>query len=171
VVNSGPSGRASGKNTVEELVLYGRFRLSIDVKNRVLVPSEIRKRLIPDRDGEAFFIVTGSNGKLWLYPEKVYEKMAQAIPKFLAPNREQLEIVHAFYSLADRIELDKQGRVLLPGDEMKRTGTGSDVMMIGALDHLEIWNVADWESHRENLQARRNEISLLANQNKTSQGT
>jgi len=154
---------------VQQTVLFGRFRLSVDIKNRLLVPSEIRKRLNSDRDGQAFFIVTGSNGKLWLYPEKVYEQMAEGVSRSLTPTREQLEFIHSHYSLADKLPWDKAGRILLPGDEMKRTGTGTDVMLIGALNHLEIWNASDWEAHRQSIEARREAISALANN--ATQGT
>ena len=56
-------------------VLYGEHELTIDDKNRLLVPAEIRKSLSPERDGEAFFLVIGRNRKPWLYPERYYEHL------------------------------------------------------------------------------------------------
>jgi prepilin-type processing-associated H-X9-DG protein len=41
----------------------------------MLVPSEIRKQLDPNRDGEAFFLVMGVDGRPWLYPEQYYEQL------------------------------------------------------------------------------------------------
>ena len=114
--------------------------------------------------------MTGDNGKLWLYPEKTYEVMGQG-PAELAPPEEQLEFDHLHYALAERLEWDQQGRVLLPADELKETGTGKDVVLFGSRDHLEIWNRTDWEAHRATLRARRKEISLRGKQNKTIQGS
>ena len=54
-------------------ILYGEYELSIDDKNRMLVPSDVRKQLDPDEDGEAFFLVFGTDGRLSLYPERHYE--------------------------------------------------------------------------------------------------
>ena len=64
--------------------------------------------------------------------------------------------------MAEHLEWDKTGRVLLPDDQMKETGTGKDVMLFGARNHLEIWNRADWEEHRASLRARRKQIHQLA---------
>jgi len=153
------------------LVLYGQNRLSIDAKNRLLIPASTRKELVPERDGSAFFIVTGDNGKLWLYPEKVYEAMAADAPQEVAPNEEQLEFDHLHYGLAEKLEWDNQGRVLIPDELMKETGTGKDVVLFGARNHLEIWNRTDWEPYRMSLQAKRKEISLRAKQTKPVQGS
>ena len=151
------------------LVLSGKHRLSIDAKNRLLIPASIRKQLIPERDGTCFFIVTGDNEKLWLYPEKVYEAMAEGAPQDLAPGEEQLEFDHLHYGLAERLEWDNQGRVLIPDEEMTETGTGKDVVLFGARNHLEIWNRTDFETHRTSLRARRKEISLRAKSLKSGQ--
>jgi MraZ protein len=150
-------------------VLYGQFRLSIDAKNRLLIPASIRNDLDPLRDGKAFFVVTGDNGKLWLYTERAYDAMAEHAPRELAPSDEQLEFDHLHYGLAEKLEWDQQGRVLLPADEMEETGTGRDVVLFGSRDHLEIWNRTDFEEHRKSLRARRKEISARGRQKRSEQ--
>ena len=154
-------------------VLYGQHYLSIDPKHRMLIPAEVRRNMLPDRDGTAFFVVTGDNGKLWLYPEKTYDALAQEQKPELAPPEERLEFDHLHYALAERLEWDQQGRVLLPAEELKETGTGKDVVLFGSRDHLEIWNRTDWEEYRATLRVRRKEISLKGKQpaNRTNQGT
>jgi MraZ protein len=156
---------------VDYAVFHGQHRLSVDAKNRMLVPSDVRRLMLPDRDGTAFFVVTGDNEKLWLYPEKLYEAMGAQRPRELAPSDEQLEFDHLHYGLAEKLEWDQQGRILLPADEMKETGTGKDVVLFGSRDHLEIWNRTDFEAHRMSLRARRKEISLRGKQKSSIQGT
>ena len=79
---------------MEYAVLYGQYPCSIDVKNRLLIPADIRKQLLPERDGNGFFIVTGDNEKLWLYPENMYKGMAKGAPQKLAPSERELEFDH-----------------------------------------------------------------------------
>jgi len=136
----------------------------------MLLPADVRRLMQPDRDGTAFFVVTGDNQKLWLYPEKLYEAMGAEIPRELAPSDEQLEFDHLHYALAEKLEWDQQGRILLPSEEMKETGTSRDVVLFGSRDHLEIWNRTDWEEHRKSLRARRKEISLRGKQHRSAQG-
>ena len=150
--------------TLTFAVLYGQHELTIDSKHRILVPADVRKCLVPERDGAAFFILTGDNGRIWLYPEKIYEAMGADIRRSFSPGEDQLDFYHSHYSLADRLEWDNQGRILLPEMLLRETETGKDVILTGAFDHLEIWNKEQWIEHRKVLREKRSEISLRAQQ-------
>ena len=143
---------------MRHLVLYGNYDLTVDDKNRILVPSEVRKKLEPERDGEAFFLVTGRDGKLWLYPERYYEQLVSRDPSELTPSEDVLAYDRMNLGLASRVEWDKQGRVLLPDRALKRAGIGKDVTLVGVRDHLELWNRSEWEAERDALEARRPDV-------------
>ena len=149
---------------MRHLLLYGEFELTIDEKNRLLVPSDVRKRLQPDRDGEAFFLVVGVNGRPWLYPELYYEQLVSQHSADVTPGEDLLAFDQMNFAMASRLEWDKQGRVLFPEKTLKRTGLSREVTLIGVKDHLELWNRSDWEVEREALLARRTEIALRAKQ-------
>ena len=127
-------------------ILYGEHELSIDEKNRVLIPIDIRKSLNPDRDGEKFFICIGRNKKPWLYPEKYYEHLVSQRQQELTPDEDALAFDQYHFAMVSLREIDAQGRILLPDKTLKRTGTTREVTLIGARDHLEIWNRSDWEN-------------------------
>lgn len=131
---------------MKHAVLYGEHELTLDDKNRLLVPAEIRKSLDPERDGQALFVVIGTNRKPWLYPEKYYEFLVSQGQQELTPDDDVLAFDQYHFAMASRIELDKQGRILLPEKTLRRTGTGRSVSLIGARDHLELWNRSEWEA-------------------------
>jgi MraZ protein len=143
---------------LRHLVLFGEHELTVDEKNRILVPSQVRKQLDPERDGEAFFLVTGRDGRLWLYPERHYEQLVSRDPSELTPSEDTLAFDRLMLGLASRVEWDKQGRVLLPDKALKRAGIGKEVTLVGARDHLELWNRSDWEVEREQLETRRRDL-------------
>jgi len=143
---------------LRHLVLFGEYELTVDEKNRFLVPSQVRKQLEPERDGEAFFLVTGRDGRLWLYPERHYELLVSRDPSELTPSEDTLAFDRLMLGLASRVEWDKQGRVLLPDRALRRAGIGKEVTLVGARDHLEIWNRTDWDAEREQLEARRRDL-------------
>ncbi|HYO09013.1 MAG TPA: hypothetical protein VER17_08565 [Tepidisphaeraceae bacterium] len=153
---------------MRHLVLYGEYELTIDDKNRMLVPAEIRKQIDPQRDGEAFFLVLGIDGRPWLYPEVVYGNMISRDPTELTPSEDALAYDRMNLGMASRIEWDKQGRVLFPDKFLKRSGVGKDVTLVGVRDHLELWSREDWESERELLAKRRAELALKARQARQS---
>jgi len=145
---------------VRHLVLHGEFELTIDEKNRMLVPSDVRRQIDSTRDGEAFFCVFGVDGRPWLYPERHYEELVSVVPSELTPDADSLAYDRMNLGMASRIEWDKQGRILFPEKFLKRSGVGKDVTLLGVRDHLELWARADWEAEREALNARRAEIAL-----------
>lgn len=153
---------AGGPKTLR--LLYGNYELTLDDKNRLLVPSEIRKALDPNSDGEAFFLVTGTNDKLWLYPEKYYESLAGQIRSEMAPEDDLLAFDQANFAMASKLEWDKQGRILISERILRKAGLSKDVTLLGMRDHVEIWNRADWEKRAEELDQRRNEIAVRAKQ-------
>lgn len=133
----------------------------------MLIPSDIRKSINPARDGEAFFLTIGVNRKPWLYPEKYYERIVSAAENDITPNEDALAFDQIYFAMSSRIEMDKQGRTVLPEKALRRTGTGREVTLIGARDHLEIWNRADWDAQFE---ANLAQLSELAKKAKKARG-
>jgi MraZ protein len=140
------------------------YDLTVDDKNRLLVPSQVRKAIVPDRDGEALFVVIGRNQVPWLYTERYYEYLVSTITNDLSPNDDQLAFDQLKFALASRLEFDKQNRVLIPDKTLKRAGIRKDVTLLGVRDHLELWNRTDWAAHRDELEKRSSEIEVRAKQ-------
>jgi MraZ protein len=149
---------------VRTTVLYGEYELTIDDKNRLLVPSEVRKSLDVERDGESLFILVGVNQRPWLYPEKGYETLVSQRASELAPGEDMLAFDQMNFAMTSKVEWDKQGRVVMPDKTLRRTGMNKEVTLIGVRDHLELWNRADWEAQSEQLLSRKVEIALRAKQ-------
>jgi len=70
-----------------------------------------------------------------------------------------MKVERLLYGLSMQVELDKQGRLLLSEKIRKRAGLGTDLVLVGIEDHIEIWNLATWEEYRtENLPAVQQQI-------------
>ena len=149
-------------------ILVGEYELTIDEKNRLSIPSDIRKSLQPDRDGEKFYVVVGSNKRPWLYPELYWKELARQLEQSIATDDEVLEFEQMMFARARPVEWDNQFRVLLPDKTLKRTGVGREVTLIGVRDHLELWNRSDWDAREEELAARMPEIIARARRNRIS---
>ena len=106
-------------------VLFGNYDLTVDEKNRLLIPVEVRRAMDPVVDGEAFFMVTGLNGRPWLWPEKKYEAHAENRGSEIAPTEANLEFDHLTFAFAVKLEIDKQGKIRLSRKETIPAPTGS----------------------------------------------
>lgn len=143
-------------------ILFGEYELTVDDKNRLLVPAEVRRSINPEEHGKAFFLVVGVNRMPWMYPERYYEHLATQVPSDVTPAQDLLAFDQLHFAMASRIEPDSQGRVLLPDRTLRRAGISKEVTLIGVRDHLELWNRGEWETYREELEKRSAEIALAA---------
>ncbi|MCF7958185.1 MAG: hypothetical protein K9M57_07040 [Phycisphaerae bacterium] len=134
------------------LLLTGEFELTLDGKNRLSIPAKVREQYSTEEYGTALYLVLGANRILNLYPEKYYQRIALAVaPRMVAPD-ELLAYERVNFALAGKVELDRQGRVLLNEKAIRRAGLKEQVTLIGARDHLEIWDQEQWDLYlTENL--------------------
>jgi MraZ protein len=147
--------------------LFGNYELTLDEKHRLLVPADIRKAWNPE-DSESLVIVPGINRKLWLYAEKFYEVMADQMESELTPENERVQYDQINFALAARIEMDKQGRVLIPEKLVRKGKLERAVTVVGMRDHVEIWNRSEWSAHEDDLENRRAEIAARAKKSRAA---
>ncbi len=129
------------------LLLTGEYEHVIDAKSRVLISNKLRSQIDVDEHGSNFYLVLGANGILCLYPEKYFERIIlSAAPGTTAPD-ETVVFERMSSALAGRVELDKQGRLLLNEKLRKRAGLKDHVTLVGVRDHIELWNRENWEQY------------------------
>jgi MraZ protein len=145
------------------------FDLLVDDQNRLLIPSEFRRRIDRDRDGGSLYLTSGTiNGKPWLYTKNYYEYRASLQPIELMPGMDQSEFDLVYYAMASELPIDKQGRILIAEKTLKRLGLGKELTMCGARDHLELWNRDDWEAFRAEADRRKPEITARQSTSSTA---
>jgi len=120
-------------------MFIGEYRHSIDEKGRLAVPVKFRGEL------ESGAIVTrGLDGCLYLYTSTEWKKLADklsALPMSRANSRAFMRLMLAG---AMDVQLDKQGRVVLPEYLRAYAGLKKDAVIAGLHDHLEVWDAKAW---------------------------
>lgn len=126
------------------MLFTGTYEHAIDAKQRLAIPSDIRDALDAERDGRGLYIVLSEGPTLCIYTEQGFQQRADELDASTLPPEEVLEYERFFFSLARRVELDKQGRVRLPEQLLKMVTLKRDVVLIGVKDHLEIHDREAW---------------------------
>lgn len=145
--------------------LAGEFELSVDTKNRVMIPAEIRKLISPDVHGESFYLTLRGSVPC-LYIEKYYEELVNSrIRPDVRPSEELIAFAQLKFALVHKMECDVQGRVVLPERIVQRAELSKEVTMLGMRDHLQIWNRAAWVRRTDDLFSRSEELELWAEKN------
>lgn len=132
---------------METLLLTGEYAHTVDNKGRVLISTKLRNQIDTVEQGSNFYLVLGPNSILSLYPERYFENLIRAgSPKEVAAD-ETVAFERLGFSLASKVELDNQGRLLLNEKLRKRAGLKENITLIGVRDHIELWNEQSWEQY------------------------
>ena len=119
----------------------GSNRLTIDDKGRLAIPARLRA-LLGDEYGKQVAVTLGPES-IEIYPAPVFRRMAQAIPK-IEDRAKRMVVMRNFVGYAVESEIDGQGRIVVPTVLRELKSLGTDVMLVGAIDHFELWTAAQW---------------------------
>ncbi|MEF9946422.1 MAG: division/cell wall cluster transcriptional repressor MraZ [Lachnospiraceae bacterium] len=121
-------------------MLNGEFTHSIDTKGRLIIPSKFREEL-----GEKFMITKGMDGCLFVYPTDEWKAFEEKLRTLPLTNKDARVFKRFFLGSAVDGDLDKQGRVLISSALRSFAGLDKEVVLVGVLDKVEIWNKAKWD--------------------------
>ena len=126
----------------------GTFRRSLDSKNRVLVPSEIRDALDAN-DRRGIYVIPGKRFFL-LWPQSTLEAYGQELAVDPFKDQDAARRQRAFYSRMQFKSFDGTGRIVIPKEFADRFPEG-EVVIVGVGSYLELWSPADWEAQDDTL--------------------
>ena len=134
------------------MLFTGIYEHTIDSKHRLSIPAEIRQLLRQGQPGGSddtiyLYVTLGEGQTLCLYTEQDFQRRAEELDRSELDPDQLLGYERFLYSLANRVEIDKQGRVRLSEQLINLSGLRSDVVLLGVKDHLEIHDRTAWQAH------------------------
>ena len=117
----------------------GEYNHSIDEKGRLIIPSKFRFEL-----GEKFILTRGLDGCICIYPMSEWDALEEKLRGLPLTNKNSRLVTRFLVGGAVTCELDKQGRILIPGPLREHAGLTKDVVLAGTLERIEIWDKARW---------------------------
>ena len=141
--------------------LTGTFERAIDDKRRIAIPKTWREALKWSADSVGY-LAPGTDGSLALYPEAAFSELATRLATKSPTAQDVRAFTRLFYGQAQRVEVDKQGRVRIPQDLADLVPLGTESVWVGVGDHVEIWNRERWTAYQTDQQQRYDEIAESA---------
>ena len=133
-----PQRVAQMKNGGEEQVLYGRFQHNIDTKGRLFVPAKLRDKL-----GMSFIAAAVMDHCVSLYSVEEWEKLQAGLAEM--PLTKARKLQRYLSANAVDVQIDSQGRILLPKHLLEYAALEKEALVIGAGNRAEIWNPVSYE--------------------------
>ena len=124
-------------------MFMGEYNHTIDVKGRLIVPTKFREQL-----GEAFVVAIGNDGCLAFYTNESWKDLITKI-QALPANEKIRNYVRIVIGSSDTLVTDKQGRVLIPGKLREHAGLEKDVVLVGVIDKIEVWDKKKYEAQTD----------------------
>lgn len=125
-------------------MFIGEYQHALDAKNRIIIPSKFR-----DEIGSRFVLTKGLDGCLYAYTISEWEILENKLKTLPLTNKDARAFVRFFFSGASEIELDKQGRGLIPQNLVEYAGIEKEIVSIGVLSRIEIWSKTKWQEYNE----------------------
>jgi len=131
---------------ISQPIFAGEFRHAIDAKNRVTIPARWRSGEVD----EFFAVPNPENGSLMVMPIAVTHEVAaraKSDPRFTPQDVQRF--IRQFYSRAQHLTTDKQGRIVLPEEHCRQLGLKGEVVLVGSHSRFEVWSPEVWQKVRE----------------------
>ena len=143
------------------MLLTGTFDRSLDVKLRVAIPKPLRLALERPEEG-VFYVAPGTDQSLAIYTEEAFARLAERLEKASPTRRDVRAYIRLFYAQAQRVEMDRQGRVRISQELADLAKLKKDVVLLGVGDHTELWAAERWQTYLAEKQAHYDEIAETA---------
>jgi MraZ protein len=119
-------------------VLRGNYPAKVDEKGRVKIPAAYLEAL---REYGNKFYVTSENGDyVRVYPMKIWNEIEEKLARLSSHNRTKQKFLTRTNYYGQVVELDGQGRILIPGILRESAQMRGDVDVLGNLNYLQVWN-------------------------------
>ena len=120
--------------------LIGNYRHTMDAKGRVFLPAKFRETV-----GNAVYMTKGSNNCIFVFSEKRWYAFAKEIASKTIGKGGASQ--RAILGNACRSEIDPQGRITVSANLRKFADLLKDVVVVGAMTRIEIWNADKWDEY------------------------
>lgn len=122
------------------------YECKIDAKGRLVLPAKIKANL-PESSGNELVVRRGFEPCLILYPMVEFKKIYSKIAGLNEFNEEYRKLQRNFFRGSSVVELDNNGRFLIPKLMLGYAGLEKDAVVVGMGNKVEIWDPTTYEKH------------------------
>ena len=124
-------------------MLRGRYPAKVDEKGRLKIPASFLEDL--HKSGGTFYVTSTTGDYVRIYPMKVWTDIEKKLAKLSTHNRAKQKFLDRANYFGQAMEIDGQGRLLIPSILRDSAGMQGDVDVLGFLTFLQVWNHSRFE--------------------------
>ena len=143
------------------MALTGTYTRTLDQKRRLAVPRQLRDEF-DEKDLSCLYVAPGTEKSLAMFSPTGFQRLAERIANQSRNRPDVRNYQRLFYSRAEKVNLDSQGRIRLPDRLVDLAELKHDVVLLGVHDHAEIWDRVNWEDFLQHQEPSFDEIASTA---------
>jgi len=137
----------------------GVTHINLDAKGRMAMPTRYRERL-QERCGGQLVVTVDRDHCLLLYPLPEWEEIERKLVKLPSLNKQARRLQRLLIGHATEVQLDSNGRILLPGPLREFANMARPIVVIGQGNKFELWDEQTWNARRDEWLAEEDEDGL-----------
>ncbi len=123
-------------------MFFGTYTPKLDEKGRLILPAKFREQL-----AGGLMVTRGQEHCLYVWPQAEIDRITERLRDAPVSNKATRDYVRMFSSASSDDRPDKQGRITIPSPLREWAHLTKDVVVIGAMNRLEIWDESSWDSY------------------------
>lgn len=131
--------RSAVKGVVEHMFL-GKYQHALDTKGRLTIPARFRELLVAD----GAYVTQGFDRNLMVYTVPAFQRIYERVNKMNMTDANARLLKRLIFSSAERVEVDRAGRILIPEHLRQAAELIDEVIIVGAGEYFEIWTQKAW---------------------------
>ncbi len=124
--------------------LLGEHHYQMDPKGRISLPVKFREAF-----ADGVYLTLGQDECLYAFPATEWQRAREEVQARTIAEPRNRAYARVFFGNAERMELDPQGRLVVPRKLRDKVRLGRDVAVVGVSDRLEIWGREVWERYAQ----------------------
>lgn len=135
-------------------MFYGTYTPKLDDKGRLFLPAKFRDDL-----AEGLVVTRGQERCLTIWTQADFQALTDRLAEASRTNKSTRDYIRMLFSAASEEVPDKQGRISIPPVLRSYAALSGEVMVIGAMTQIEIWDPASWEQYAQEQEPQFSELS------------
>lgn len=132
-------GKSGEKSLTEGKMFRGQFTYSIDSKGRIAIPARLRKHVTAEAN-DTFVMTRGLSNCIDIYPLDEWQRIEEKLLQLNSFQPDDARFIRMFVQFASEDVMDGQSRILIPSTLITYAKIEKEVLILGALKKIEVWN-------------------------------
>ncbi|MHB8881920.1 MAG: division/cell wall cluster transcriptional repressor MraZ [Thermodesulfovibrionales bacterium] len=123
----------------------GKYYYTADAKGRIIIPAPFREIISSNYNAKLYLANDAFDKCLHIYPQVEWNALEEKVRKLPSMDEAVKYFKRKVIASAQEVDLDKQGRILVPAAQREDAGLDSEIVIVGQINIIDLWDRKEWD--------------------------